>query len=84
MAVCSMNVRKLSEALGARVLVSFPASGGTAALCFFCIVEDVRRAFDRVDLLVSPENGFGQAWVSLSRVERTPSGVCHFPAPAIA
>ena len=73
-----MNVRKLSQALGARVLVSVPLSSGS--LSIFAIVEDVRKVYDRVDLLVRPESGQGAGWVSLTRLERTPDGVCDFPA----
>jgi hypothetical protein len=35
-------------------------------------VLDVRFAFGRVDLLVTPINGSGQRWVSLSRVKMQP------------
>jgi len=74
-----LNVRKLSEAIGARVLVSFPVSSGSVGV--YCIVQDVRKVWDRVDLLIRPEAGSGSAgWVSMSRVERTNAGVCDFPA----
>ncbi len=89
-----MNVRKLNEAIGARVLVSFPVGEWVddgavsnrirrcSSLGVYCNVVDVRKVWDRIDLLVSPESGSGQGWVSLSRVERTNSGVCDFAVPA--
>lgn len=75
-----MNVRTLSQAINARVLVSFPTSSGS--LSVYCIVTDVRKVWDRIDLLVRPESGSGEGWVSLTRVERTNAGVCDFTALA--
>lgn len=71
-----MNVRKLSQAINARVLMSVPLSSGS--LSIFAIVEDVRKVYDRVDLLVRPESGEGAGWVSLTRLKHTPEGVCDF------
>lgn len=67
-----MNVRELSKAIGARVLVSFDVSGGSVGV--YCVVEDVRKVWDRIDLMVRPESGKGSAWVSLTRIERTKAG----------
>jgi hypothetical protein len=69
-----MNVRKMSEAIGQTVLVSTDVGG------VYCIVDDVRKVWDRVDLLVRPVSGSDKQgkWVSLSRVERNTNGVCCF------
>ena len=75
-----MNVLKLSQAIGARVLVSFPVASGSVGV--YCVVEDVRKVWDRVDLLVRPELGTGSGWVSMQRVERTPEGLCTYPMVA--
>jgi hypothetical protein len=72
-----MTVFQLSQALGARVLVTFSTAAGSVAV--YCLVEDVRTVFGRVDFLVSPESGTGRGWVSMDRIERTGAGVCHFP-----
>ena len=71
-----MNVLSLSRAIGATVLVTFPLASGSVA--FYRTVKDVRKVYNRIDLLVSPESGSGEGWVSLERVERTGSGVCAF------
>lgn len=76
-----MNVKTLSRAIGATVLVSFPGAGGTIGV--YCAVRDVRRTWGRIDLYVAPVGGSGSAWVSLDRVERTQSGVCDFAQPAL-
>jgi len=73
----AMNVLKLSQAIGARVLVSMPIASGSIAV--YAIVRDVRKVWNRVDLMIEPEAGTGQGWVSLERVERTNDGVCTFP-----
>jgi hypothetical protein len=82
MANASMNVRKLSQAIGARVLVTFPVGSGSLKsngyIGVYCLVRDVRKVYDRVDLLVMPESGTGEGWVSMTRVERTNDGVCDF------
>jgi hypothetical protein len=57
-----LNVARLSESLGARVLVEF----GNVAV--WCVVKDARKVWNRVDLLVAPESGTGNEWVSLLRV----------------
>jgi len=78
-----MNVRKLSQAIGARVLVSFPLATGSVSV--YANVEDVRKVWNRVDLLISPESGSGSGWVSLDRVERRgPDALCDFPKLATA
>ena len=59
----TMNVRKMSEAIGQTVLVSSDIGG------VYCKVLDVRKVWDRVDLLVSPVSGKGETWVSMSRVK---------------
>ncbi len=83
-----MNVRKLSQAIGARVLVSFPVGSGSlksnGSIGVHCTVRDVRKVWARVDLLVAPESGSGEGWVSLSRIERTNEGVCDFAAQLTA
>lgn len=76
-----MNVRTLAQAIGATILVSFPTSAGSVGV--YCTVQDVRKCYDRVDLLVAPVNGTGAGWVSLTRVERTNAGVCTFELPAL-
>lgn len=79
-----MNVLDLSRAIGAVVSVSFPVgecrTDGkvSTSVGVFCVVKDVRKVWNRVDLLVVPESGTGGEWVSLERVERTPEGVCGY------
>lgn len=64
-----LNVAKLSQALGTRVLVRF----GNVSV--WAVVRDVRKAWSRVDLLVSPESGEGEEWVSMERVVRADSAL---------
>lgn len=72
-----MNVRKMNEAIGQTVLVSGFCGG------VYCTVVDVRKVWNRVDLLVRPVAGHGEQWVSMDRVERTNSGVCCFDLATI-
>ena len=59
-----MNVKQLSQAIGHTVLVDT----GMGDIRVHAIVKDVRKVWNRIDLLVAPESGKGEAWVSLERV----------------
>lgn len=61
-----LNVARLSTALGTRVLARF---GGVRV---WVIVEDVRKVWNRVDLLVRPESGEGSEWISMDRLCKVP------------
>jgi hypothetical protein len=57
-----LNVAQMSKAIGCRVLVTF------GSVKVYCTVRDVRKVWNRVDLLVSPDAGEGSEWVSMSRL----------------
>lgn len=64
----NINVRKLSEAIGQTILVSTDIGG------VYCEVLDVRKVWNRIDLLVKPVSGTGDRWISMDRVQRSPDG----------
>lgn len=64
-----LNVAKLSQALGTRVLVRF------GSVSVWAVVNDVRKVWNRVDLLIQPESGEGEEWVSMDRVVRADSAL---------
>lgn len=46
-------------------------------------VKDVRKVWDRVDVLVTPEAGSGDAWVSLARVSIAPETAGDTPGASV-
>lgn len=58
-----MTIQEMA-ALTNYIVAYSPVSG----LEFQCTVKDVRKVFDRIDILIVPCDGGGEAWVSLDSV----------------
>ena len=65
-----MTARELADLIDKQATLAVPAeSKGTAVLEVAVQILDAREHFGRIDVLVTPVQGAGQAWVSAERVK---------------
>jgi hypothetical protein len=62
-----MTVKDIAEAVGKECSVTVAV--GSAYLVIRATVADARLSYGRLDYLIKPEAGEGEAWVSAERVK---------------
>lgn len=64
------SAAEMGRMIGRRGLAALSASGGAEGVLRVAVtVRDVRERFGKLDLLVTPVAGVGEAWVSEGKVE---------------
>lgn len=62
-----MTARDMTEAIGKECSVDVVL--GSASVIIWATIQDARVSYGRLDYLVEPVAGKGQAWVSAERVQ---------------